>query len=108
MKDFFGFTIAAIAVATTLALWDVVLQRDEARDRTRVVCNDVVAGLERELLRHDVDASEANLVLGAAWQPLRNCILDLPVDAHLLDDLYSGEVHRRRLGLRLVREWLER
>jgi len=105
--DLFGIVLVVLLIVLCAALGAAAHQRDAARARTRAICLDVVAGLERELLRPDVDSTEAGLVLGAAWQPVRNCVPDLEVDAPFLDALYSGDVRLRRTALERVRLQLE-
>jgi hypothetical protein len=106
-RDYFAPVMLGLAIGLTIALYAAVLQRDEARERVHTICLDVMAGLERELLRPDVDSTETGLVLGASWQATRNCALRLETDAPFLDALYSGEVYLRRAALERIRERLE-
>ena len=106
-RDYFTPVMLGLALGMSIALYVAVFQRDEARERVHTICQDVVGGLERELLRPDVDARETGIVLGAAWQATRNCALRLETDAPFLDALYSGEVYLRRAALERIRERLE-
>ena len=106
-RDYFTPVMAVLAVLFAVFLVVVAHQRDEVRARVHNICLDVVAGLERELLRSDVDSTEAGLVLGAAWQATRNCVLDLETDARFLSAIYSGDARLRQMALQRVRDQLE-